>query len=478
MFSGALWVGGKDANDQLHMAAEMYQGDGKDFFPGPVMDSVYYKPEREKWNRVWKVKKSDVDYHRAHCFDPGYVASHTITSWPGNGDTTKGQAKILAPFKDWNNDGIYDPYAGDFPLIKGEETVFFIFNDDCDVHKDSEGKKLRIEVQAMAYASDCSEDSALWNTVFLNYKIINRSSLTYDSAYIGLYIDTELGNGTDDYIASDVTRGAFYTYNGDSIDGTIGHLRLQDYGPNPPAQSIVFLSGAKMDDDGIDNPAGLCDEGLNGYRFGNGIVDDEHFGLSSFVFFLGLGGFDATTCPDTAADYYNYLKGNWKDGVHMHYWGNGHPSTGGSGPACNYEFPGDSDPCNWGTMGVPVTHPPYWTEENAGILPYDRRGMGSTGPFTFKPGDVQEIDIAFVYGRDFTNPDELAAIPVMDQRIDSIRSYFIRILHLAGNICRVSIKRHSKVQHLISIRIPPVITSLLKRLRNPVLKYITCRDSW
>lgn len=421
LFSGALWIGGKDTNDQLHMAAELYQGNGKDFYPGPVMDSAYYEQEQEKWNKVWKIKKSEIDYHLAHCFDAGYIPSQALVSWPGNGDTALGQAPILAPFKDWNNDGIYDPYGGDFPLIKGDETVLFIFNDDRKPHAESEGNKLRIEVQAMAYSFDCHADSALWNTVFLNYKIINRSLLAYDSSFIGLFINTDLGDHTDDYIACDVTRGAFYVFNGDSIDGNASH---QVYGANPPAQAIVFLSGAKMDDDGMDNPAGLCDEGMNGFNFGNGIIDDEHHGMSRFLYLNGTGGFDAITVPGTAADYYYLLRGLWKDGVSLHYWGNGHSFAGATGPACNFEFPGDTDPCDWGTAGVPVAHPPYWTEEQAGNIPYDRRGMGSTGPFTFKPGDTQEIDFAFVYGRDFTDQDELAAVAVMNQRIDSIKSYF------------------------------------------------------
>jgi len=421
LFSGALWVGGKDASDKLHMAAERYQFDGKDFFPGPVMDSAYYNQEQEKWNRVWKLKKTDIEYHQAHCFDPGYVPSQAIVSWPGNGDTTLGQSPILAPFKDWNNDGIYNPYAGDFPLIKGDETVLFIFNDDRKPHADSKGNKLRLEVIAMAYSFDCNADSALWNTVFLNYKITNRSSVTYDSSYIGLFVDTDLGDALDDYIASDVTRGAFYAYNGDSIDGSGSP---HDYGANPPAQAVVFLSGAKMDDDGIDNTAGICDVGLNGFNFGNGIVDDEHLGMSGFMAFQSMGTYIPITSPDTAADYYNYLRGNWKDGARMQYWGLGHPGAGATGPVCNYQYPGDSDPCNWGTGGEPVAHPPYWTDEQAGNTPYDRIGMGSTGPFTFKPGDMQELDFAFVYGRDFTDPNALAAIPVMNQRIDSIKSYF------------------------------------------------------
>lgn len=427
LFSGALWVGGKDPNDTLHVAAERYQMNGKDFFPGPVMDSAYYNQEQEKWNRLWKVKKSDIDYHLAHCWDGGYIPSQSLINWPGNGNTALGQASVLAPFKDWNNDGIYDPYAGDFPIIKGEESVFFMFNDDRKPHTESSGNnKLKIEVQAMAYGCSCIADTALWNTIFINYKIINRSALTYDSSFIGLFIDTDLGDATDDYIACDVGRGAFYVYNGDSIDG--------DYGEKPPIQAIVFLSGAKMDDDGIDNPAGSCDEGINGFNFGNGVTDDEHLGMSRFVYTNNTGGLNAITDPDIAADYYNVLSGIWKDGVHLQYWGNGHPSAGATGPECNFMFPGDTDPCFWGTSGINPGGTEPWTDPQAGNFPYDRRGMGSTGPFTFKPGDVQEIDIAFIYARDSSSSKSGSALDVLHHSIDSIRSYFNKDYTPCGTI--------------------------------------------
>ncbi len=445
LFSGALWVGGKYLNNQLHIAAETYMPDSNDFYPGPVMDSAYYTQEQIHWNRVWKIKKSDVDYHRTHCFDPGYVASPEILDWPANGNTALGQAKVLAPFKDWNNDSIYDPYAGDFPLIKGDEAVFFIFNDDMGIHHESKGKKLKIEVQAMAYASECTSDSALWNTIFLNYKIINRSSKVYTNTYVGLFVDTELGDGTDDYIASDVKRGAFYVYNGDDFDGSTG---FEGYGANPPAQAVVFLSGPYMNQDGLDNSPYSCNEAVNGHNFGNGIPDDEHFGLCGFMSLYNV--------QDTASELYNYLRSIWDDGTHLQYWGNGY---GGSGPLCNYMYPGNSDTCNWGTMGVPVAHPPYWTEANAGNLPYDRIGLGSAGSFTFLPGQVEEVDLAFVFGRDYSATGAMAAIPVMDQRIDSIRSYFNKDITPCG-------------EHLSGINKAPQQSTAFNIYPNPASDYI------
>ena len=45
----------------------------------------------------------------------------------------------------------------------------------------------------MAYAFNEPADSALNNTIFLHYQIINRSTDTYDSVYIGFFDDIDIG---------------------------------------------------------------------------------------------------------------------------------------------------------------------------------------------------------------------------------------------------------------------------------------------
>jgi hypothetical protein len=67
-------------------------------------------------------------------------------------------------------------------------------------------------------------------------------------------------------------------------------------------------------------------------------------------------------------------------------------------------FPGDSDPCNWGTDGQPPegglnTNGNYWTEETVGNQPSDRRFMQSAGPFTLKPGAVNYITVGIPWAR-------------------------------------------------------------------------------
>lgn len=65
-----------------------------------------------------------------------------------------------------------------------------------------------------------------------------------------------------------------------------------------------------------------------------------------------------------------------------------------------------------------------FSEISAGNTPSDRRGLGACGPFTFEPGETEELDIAFVFGRDYQSTGAAAGVTVMKQRIDAIREMF------------------------------------------------------
>jgi hypothetical protein len=423
IFTSTLWIGGMDINDQLHLAATRYNQVGHDYWAGPI-SNVYDSAYDAMWNKTWKVYKSDIDYFKDHWWWTGYVIPQSILNWPAHGNVSLGQFQGIAPFFDRSQDGIYNPYDGDYPRIKGDESVFFVFNDARDQHTESGGLKLGIEVRAMAYAFACDEDSALWNTIFINYQICNLSTYSYHETYIGIFTDLDLGYANDDYIGSDVQRGSYYAYNGKNIDGA-GQSYV--YGAFPPAQSVTFLGGPYMGADGIDNSSGQCDAGVNGINFGNGTVDDERHGMNRFIYFnnTGQGAPYYSTDPDSGMYYYSYLKGFWKDGTQLIYGGNAHAGTGGYGPECNFMFPGDSDTCRWGTNGLYPNGPTYWTEQTAGNQPDDRRGVGGTGPFTFQPGSIQQLDLAYVFGRNYLDSNAWAGVQVMQQRIDSIRKYFI-----------------------------------------------------
>ncbi|MBI5540578.1 MAG: T9SS type A sorting domain-containing protein [Bacteroidia bacterium] len=425
-YASAVWIGARDNAGQIHVAGQRYS-DGDDFFPGPIMDSISYLNEQEKWNRTWKVSKQEIEYHIAHWSDPGYIIPEVIAQWPGNCSTC-GSANIIAPFYDQNNDGIYSPQTGDYPRIKGDQAVYFIFNDSMATHTETDGgNKLGLEVHAMAYGFDCNSDSAFWNTIFINYEILNRSTNSYDSTFVGYWTDIDVGDAYDDYVECDVKRGSFYGFNGDANDGAgLGAT----YGTNPPALSCTFLGGPYMDSDLSDyGSSGIvngCDESINGLNFNDGIIDNERLGMSRFMYFQNDGS--TLSDPSTAIEYYRFLSGFWKQGTKMTYGGTGYDTSQTAIPA-NFAFPGSptTDSCAWGTGGVAQ---PGWSIQGNSLKDY--RGVASAGPYTMLPGDIDQLDLAFVFGRDYVNPSPLAGVEVMKQRIDVIRDGFINQMSPCG----------------------------------------------
>ena len=435
--SGTIWVGGTDGDGYLHFAGEEFGTRTgfinyprcHDFSTGPVMDSIAYPVLWDSaWNHVWKLRKSEIDYHRANYWKPGYVPIHDILTWPGNGNPALGQAQRLAPFSDRNGNGKFEPYDGDYPEIRGDMALYTIMNDDRAAHTESLGRKLRIEVHEMAYAYDIPGDTAFQNTIFVNYRIINRSQETYDSTLFGVFTAMALGYYYDDYIGCDVERGMYYVFNGKPVDGNGQSFA---YGSHPPAQSVTLLAGPRMDPDGIDNPrtypngSQRCDASINGMNFGDSVVDNERLGLQNFMVFnsVNTGIPEYMSDPVVDYEYYGLMKGLWKDKTQLSYGGLGHVTTGALGPDCRYMFPGLSDSLNWGVGCQAPNGPVNWAEYTIQSNPGTRRGVGVTGPVTFLPGDSQELDIAYVWARDYSGTP-FSSLDKLRQMNDVIRQAF------------------------------------------------------
>ena len=129
--------------------------------------------------------------------------------------------------------------------------------------------------------------------------------------------------------------------------------------------------------------------------------------------------------PSKFVDYWNYLHTQWIDNAGLAYGGFGHTGYGSSGPLCRFMLPGESDTLNWGTGCVPPNGQKNWTALTAGFKPHDISGLGCVGPFTFRPNEMKELDLAFVFARDYTSPDTLASVTKLMQMIDTIRHAFV-----------------------------------------------------
>lgn len=421
MFSGSLWMAGVDVNGQLKCAAQRYRNNGNDFWSGPLTTDGTASIDAAtcvKYDKHFKITRADVNQFVAYKLDPnsmpGYTVPPIIKDWPAHGDVSMGQDYYLAPFFDNDGDGTYNTDNGDYPLydlkgtvdchksdgdriLFGDMTLWWVFNDKGNIHSETGGAPIGMEIRAQAFAFATNDE--INNMTFYNYQMINRSTYTLTNTYFSQWADTDLGESKDDFVGCDVQRGLGYCYNGTEVDGT---GKPTEYGSNPPAIGIDFFQGPYMDKDGLDNPKGI-DEGINGVNFGDGVVDNERFGMKRFVFHnnTGSGAPWAITDPDKAVEYYQLLQGIWKDGTVMMYGGNGYISGAGTcGPRAKFMFPGNTDPLHWGTdYQIPNCNPDNWTEETVHNTPYDRRFMHSAGPFTLKPGAVNFITVGVPWAR-------------------------------------------------------------------------------
>lgn len=395
IFQHALWFGGLDSDDVLHFAGKRYNLEGQDYAMGPLKtsDASTDFMTSVKYHHIWNLTRAEIDQFIANHANVGYQIPEDILTWPAHGE--EGYASNLAPFVDVNGDGHYNPADGDYPDIKGDQCLYFIFN-DARTHTETSGAAIGLEVHAMVYGFDAPDDEPLKNSVFINYKLFNRSANDYHNTYLGLFTDWDLGYSYDDYVGCDVRRNSCYVYNGLDSDG---NGEPGTYGNIIPSQVLTVLQGP------------------------------DNLGMTGFMYFDNTSS--AIGDPAFAQEYYQYMQSCWRDGAHLQYGGSGFPGFGDVvGPECNYMFPGDSDPDNIGTGGVAPndgynTNGKYWTEVESDFSPGDRRGLASVGPFEFPAGSVKELDYAMitVWGRE-NESGPSASVSRIGEYVDRVRELF------------------------------------------------------
>ena len=436
IYAGALWMGGISPDQQLKLAALTFRGRGNDYWTGPLTNDGSAEISAEvcnEYDEFFVSTRSDAQRHRQYFdavaagtvdeeFPEGYALPSYFRDYPAHGNTEANQDYYLAPFKDYDGDGFYSPDNGDYPWydflqeidcknrkredlvpLYGDRNFYWIFNDKGNVHSESQGEPIGMEIRAQAFAFSTNDE--VNNMTFHNYVLINQGTQTLANTYFGVWVDADVGTATDDYVGCDVQRGLGYSYNGDAVDEPSSSS--QGYGENPPAVGIDFFEGPYQDADSIDNPLttnfsnavdslGIPYDGI-GIGYGDGIVDNERFGMRRFVYYNNSGN-QINGEPSTPLHFYNYMNGIWKNGQKMAYGGDGVSAATGANleVEADYMFPGDTDPFNWGTGGAAVDP---WTEVTSGNPPADRRFIQAAGPFTLEPGDYNNITMGVVWAR-------------------------------------------------------------------------------
>ena len=414
-----------------------------------------WKVDREMVSRFISWYDADEET-RARDFT-GYTVPTVLAEWPGNGPDFTAEDneydRFLAPFADVNNDGRYSAEDGDYPnyefdagdrdckfiperradslnnssvTLYGDQTIWWVYNDKGNIHTETQGAAIGMEVRAQGFAFSTNDE--LNNMTFYNYQLINRSSYTLNNAFFGVWSDIDLGDADDDLLGCDVNRGLMFGYNFTNKDGDGSG---NTYGENPPAVGFDFFEGPYKDESGLDELSNWPGKGevipdcqwgyrdvldedgepidrirvgegdifngnINGLNFGDGIIDNQRWGMRRFIIYE-IGSDPVIGDVEVAIDYYNYLRGIWKDGSRMTYGGNGTTGT----IATDFLFPWDSDECNWGTSGVDPgdNTPGGWRMSSEA----DGRVLTSAGSFILRPGATNYITYGVPWARDFIN---------------------------------------------------------------------------
>ncbi|MCW8811206.1 MAG: T9SS type A sorting domain-containing protein [Ignavibacteriaceae bacterium] len=318
-------------------------------------------------------------------------------------DWNEWRAQDGAPFIDIDSNGVYDPVI-DIPGIKdAAQTIWFVANDlDTTKTQNLYGTDpIGIEYQATFWEYTGSGVSN--NFFFRRYKLINKSNTVFDSMYVSMWSDPDIGQAGNDFAGCDTMLSLGFGYNASASDPIYEPLP-------PPAVGFKLIRGPLIpgelgqdrNKNGVDDAKdqGITEDNLevNGYI---------NLPMTAFYYFAqgdpNLGDPPLGTTAG-ANQFYNFMQGKY--GMTGTYFLN--PVTG--------------LPTTYSLSGDPVTQS-GWID---GIIlpPGDRRLGLSTGPFQMLPGDHQTIVIAEIAAGAVPGIDHLQAISLLKYYSTLVQDFY------------------------------------------------------
>ena len=368
LYVAGLWLGGR-VGGEIRTAGGTYGAPASafTFWPGPL-DAGAALPNPAScaaFDRIWLASPADVAAYEA-----GGVPAVDLREWPvGLGAPAvdaQGQQVAVG-----SRDQRIDLPGGERPVLGGGPTAFWVMNDVGNSHAFGSAP-LGVEVQVTAFAPE-SGALALRQATVYRYRVVNRNTVPVDALHVGFYVDADMGDGGDDLVGVDTTRGMAYVYNYDNADGT---GTGGSYGTPPPAVGLDLLSGLYASP-----PVPKTQPGDTGK-------------------------------PQTPAEFYNRLRGLWGDGSGVRAFGTGYRQT--QGVPTRYTFSGD-----------PVTRG-FWSERNTdggtgANFGGDRRFVASATAVTLAPGEARTVDVSFVFAQGTTH---LTSVTALRRASDQIQAAY------------------------------------------------------
>ena len=381
IYHASVIVGGRVAGERRASGALF---EGFVFRPGPLgPDARPVDPDDcSPYDRIYTVSRLDIARYNGTG-----VATDDLRDWPW---------QLGAPVLDGDGDpDNYDLAAGDQPAIRGDQTAWWLMNDAGTPETGIPGVEhvplgLEVRAEAVAFTQSILSQSTLYR-----YTLTNRSAATIDSAYVGLFMDADLGNAGNDRSATDTTFSVAYMYDTEH-DG-----EGEPFAGPPPSIGIQVLDGP------VGLPNGRDDDG-------DGAADEpgERLRLTAAPYMCKNA---EAACSDSnvPGELYRRLQGDFGDGTVMRELGRG------------IGQPADAPRTRFVYTGDPVTGA-FWSELNPGpgmpMLPAgDKRVMAATGPFRLEPGASETVTFAIPFGQ---GADNLDSIMRLRQVATSLRAAF------------------------------------------------------
>lgn len=415
IFAGAVWLGGIDPGNNLKLACQDYRNDGRnDFWPGPLsLNGITESFACEDWDRHFRVTGDEIRTHLANIAKGNLNESDIprgVRSWPAKGneyffsvwdfELPFTEQALAGYFDNGPTFGTYEPLEGDYPSIEirgcgldryPDEMIFWVYNDHGggQAHARTNGKAIQMEVQVQAFGYTTNDE--LNDMTFQRYKLINRASDRIDSMFFAMWVDADLGCSDDDYIGCDTAKSLMYIYNQDPVDGQPGANCLgavPTYGSKIPLLGVDYFRGPLK-------PMLVPDTSTVDIPF-DSIEIEVEIGMSSFMYYNRGGGNQppppGTVDPALPNEYYNYITGSWRDATPLTFGGSGYNLGDPPALRVRYAFP---DPPN---------SPVGWSMCTANLPLGDRRTLQASGPFTLRPGAVNELIIGVPWVPDIQYP--------------------------------------------------------------------------
>ncbi len=330
-YASGLWLAGKTATGEVRTACSEY---ATEFQAGPILpDGTAADPDDPAY-RIYKINRDGTGDWDVWPFDQGAPA-----------------------VKAKNGSDSLDINGNKIPQLIGDQTLFWVMNDLSPAEHANLFSTNPMGVEEQVFVFGFNTADPLGNIMFVKWTIINKSSNDYDSCYVAVWDDPDMGDGYDDLVGCDTSLSLGYCYNGQPTDAT--------YGTRPPAIGFDFFQGP---------------EAPTGSR--------NYLPMTSFIYYWN-GAPDPFGDPEDATQMFNFMKGFRNDGSSY---------SDMEGLPSKYVFNGD-----------PVTQT-GWLDS----APDDRRFLMSSGPFTLAAGDTQVVVGAKIIAPGVTNLNAVQALRFFD----------------------------------------------------------------